>query len=111
MNEKIQRKLQELSQWDNEIRIPLPQEFTLLRPGKAIPDGWYLTLRVRKGLIYQFVNEMKDGKWKGDILDGSETIMYRDVPDRFYGIMREIQELQKEEKEKQDNSINKEEQK
>ena len=45
-----------------------------------IPDGIYLTIRAGfDGHIYTMENEMKDGKWQVQVLDGSYTIFYKDL--------------------------------
>lgn len=95
IEQQIKKKSIELSQWENEIRIPLPTEFKVYRPEKNLPDGFYMTLRLKRGVIYQSVNEMKSGKWGLQYTDGSEIIMYTDVPDRFYQIVSELEELNK----------------
>jgi hypothetical protein len=99
IEQQIQKKSRELSQWDNEIRIPIPKEFMVYRSEKKLPDGFYMTLRVKNGVIYQAVNEMKDGQWGLQYSDGSEIIMYTDVPDRFYQIITELRELDRQLKE------------
>ena len=98
IKEQIERKLRELSQWDNEIKIPLPSDFKIIRPGREIADGFYLTLRIRNGCIYQLLNEMRDGNWQVKVLDDSETIMYKEAPDRLYQILSELNALDAEKK-------------
>jgi hypothetical protein len=98
IKEQMERKLRELHQWDNEIKIPLPSDFKVIRPGREIADGFYLTLRVRSGCMYQMLNEMREGHWQAQVLDDSETIMYKEVPDRLYQILAELDALDAEKK-------------
>jgi len=98
IKEQMERKLSELRQWDNEIKIPLPSDFKVIRPGREIADGFYLTLRVRSGCMYQMLNEMREGHWQAQVLDDSETIMYKEVPDRLYQILAELDALDAEKK-------------
>ena len=98
IKEQIERKLREIRQWDNDIKIPLPSDFKVIRPGREISDGFYLTLRVRNGCMYQILNEMREGHWQIQVLDDSETIMYKEVPDRLYQILSELNALDAEKK-------------
>ena len=98
IKEQMERKLRELRQWDNEIKIPLPGDFKVIRPGRDPADGFYLTLRVRNGCMYQMLNEMRDGHWQAQVLDDSVTIMYKEVPDRLYQILAELDALDAEKK-------------
>ena len=98
IKEQMERKLRELRQWDNDIKIPLPADFRVIRPGRDLSDGFYLTLRVRNGCMYQMLNEMRDGHWQAQVLDGSETVMYKEVPDRLYQILAELDALDTEKK-------------
>ena len=92
MSSIIDQKIRELNQWNNEVRIPLPQDFVLYR-GQAVGDGYYLTLRLRHGLLYQSLNEVQEGQWKAGASDGSILVMYKDVPQKFYEILSEVNEL------------------
>jgi hypothetical protein len=98
IKEQMERKLRELHQWDNEIKIPLPGDFKVIRPGREISDGFYLTLRIRSGCMYQMLNEMREGHWQAQVLDDSETVMYKEVPDRLYQILTELDALDAEKK-------------
>ena len=98
IKEQMERKLRELRQWDNEIKIPLPSDFKVIRPGREISDGFYLTLRIRNGCMYQMLNEMRDGNWQVKVLDNSETIMYKEAPDQLYQILTELDALDAEKK-------------
>ena len=98
IKEQIERKLRELRQWDKDIKIPLPSDFKVIRQGREIADGFYLTLRVRSGCMYQMLNEMRDGHWMIQVSDDSETIMYREAPDRLYQILAELEALDAEKK-------------
>lgn len=98
IKEQMERKLRELHQWDNEIKIPLPSDFKVIRPGREPADGFYLTLRLRSGCMYQMLNEMRDGHWQAQVLDDSETVMYKEVPDRLYQILAELDALDAEKK-------------
>jgi len=98
IKEQMERKLRELRQWDNEIKIPLPSDFKVIRPGREIADGFDLTLRGRSGCMYQMLNEMREGHWQAQVLDDSETIMYKEVPDRLYQILAELDALDAEKK-------------
>jgi hypothetical protein len=98
IKEQIEHKLRELHQWDNEIKIPLPADYKVIKPGRELADGFYLTIRVRSGCMYQMLNEMRDGHWQAQVLDDSETIMYKNVPDRLYQILMELDALDSEKK-------------
>ena len=98
IKEQIEYKLRELRQWDNDIKVPLPADFKVVRPGREIADGFYLTLRVRSGCMYQMLNEMRDGHWQVQVLDNSETIMYKEAPDRLYQVLKELEALDAEKK-------------
>lgn len=98
IKEQMDRKIHELRQWDNDIKIPLPGDFKVIRPGRELADGFYLTLRVRSGCMYQMLNEMRSGQWQAQVLDDSETIMYKEVPDRLYQILSELNALDAEKK-------------
>lgn len=112
INEQIEQKLRDLRMWDNEIRIPIPIGFTIYRPEKTLPDGYYMTLRLSGEYLYQSVNQIKDGKWMIQITDGSVVVMYKDVPGRFYQIIDEIRELDNiKKKEEEENNINNDSQK
>lgn len=92
MSSIIDQKIRELNQWNNEVRIPLPQDFVLYN-GQVVGDGYYLTLRLRHGLLYQSLNEVREGQWKAGASDGSILVMYKDVPQKFYEILSEVNEL------------------
>jgi hypothetical protein len=98
IKEQMEHKLRELRQWDNDIKIPLPSDYKVIRPGRELADGFYLTLRIRSGCMYQMLNEMRDGHWQARVLDDSETIMYKEVPDRLYQILAELDALDAEKK-------------
>ncbi len=86
-------KLRKLKMWDGEISIPIPSDYKLFRPGHEPADGYYLTLRLRPGRLYQVANEFKDGKWMMESTDGSVTVAYTSVPDYFYTLVSEITEI------------------
>lgn len=92
MSSIIDQKIRELNQWNNEVRIPLPQDFVLYK-GQSVGDGYYLTLRLRHGLLYQSLNEVRDGQWKAGSSDGSVLVMFKDVPQKFYEILSELNDL------------------
>ena len=98
IQEQMERRLQAIHQWDNEIRIPIPPDFKVLRAGHEIAEGFYLTLRLRTGCMYQMINEFRNGKWNLQTRDDSEIVAYKEVPDQLYQILEELEALDAERK-------------